>query len=409
MTVAAASEDRLEVSRQEIEDLAAELGHVFYLVDLDRIKEHHDDLLAAFRGRYPKTVLAYSVKTHYTPRVLALIRELGSMAEVVSEMEYDIASRVGFASGEIMVNGPLHEDAFLEKILLQGVRINLDGGYMLDTLHRLSRAHPGRRFRVGLRLNYAIPGADWSRFGFATDARALRRLAGWFEAHENCELVGLHSHFPLAPHDAGTFRARLEGLVRAAREGFPGVRLEYLDLGGGFRRHPADPPVGGAPEAVAAILRESFAAAERPTLYVEPGTAVVASAVAFVCRVYDVKRVGGRTLALTNGSNHHINTMMWHTGFDVRTVRTGGDEPAAEVFDVVGNTCMERKDLICSGVAGPVARGDYLVFHGVGAYSSALKPPFIHPCPAIVARRGGRYEVVKRRETVDDVLRTFEL
>lgn len=410
MVAQAAGGVEIGISRAEVERLASEHGDAFYLLDLDRVTEAHAELLEPFRRRYPETVIAYSVKTNYMPRILRRMHELGSLAEVVSEMEYEIARTAGFRPERILVNGAVHREDFLESVLLQGIRINLDGWYMLEKLHQVSRAYPDRTFRVGLRLSYPVPDADVSRFGFETSEAGMRRLADWFREHENCEPIGFHSHFCFAPNRVDAFRARIRGLVDAA-VWFPGARLRYLDLGSGFRQGGDGPSHAEVADAVTGVLKERFPADQRPTLVIEPGTAIVAHAMAFVCRVYDVKAVEGRTLALVNGSSHNINTMGWRTRMPVGVVRVqgapAGNGHGPESFDVVGNTAMERKDHICGGIPGPVAPGDYLVFDKVGSYSCAMKPPFIHPCPAVVAREGGRYELIKRRETVDDFLRTY--
>jgi diaminopimelate decarboxylase len=410
MVAQAAGEVAIGVTLAELERLASELGDAFFLLDLDRVSAAHAALLGPFRRRYADTVLAYSVKTNYTPRILQRVRALGSLAEVVSETEYEIASRAGFQPAEMVVNGAVHRAAFLESVLLQEVRVNLDGWYMLEILERLSRAHPQRTFRVGLRLSYPVRSADTSRFGFEVSEPGMRRLAEWFAAHGNCELVGFHSHFCFAPYSLEAYRERIAGLVDAAATWFPRARLRYLDLGSGFRSTAEGPSFDAVAEAVAGVLEARFAGRDRPTLLVEPGTAIVGHAMAFVCRVCDVKTVDGRTVAVVDGSSHSINTMGWRTRMAVGVLRAtspaAGDDAAAG-FDVVGNTAMERKDHLCTGVPGPVARGDYLVFDGVGSYSCAMKPPFIHPCPPVIAREGGRYELVKRRETADDFLRTY--
>ena len=411
MFAQAAGEVEIDMSRAEVERLAGEHGDAFYLLDLDRVTAAHAEILAPFRCRHPATVVAYSVKTNYMPRILQRMRELGSLAEVVSEVEYQIALKAGFQPGQILVNGAVHREDFLASLLLQGVRINLDGWYMLDKLHEVSRAHPHRIFRVGLRLSYPVPDAEVSRFGFDAGEDGMRRLADWFRAHENCELIGFHSHFCFAPNRLDAYRARIAGLADAAAW-FPQAHLRYLDLGSGFRQGDDGPSFAAVADAVTGVLEERFPAGGRPELVIEPGTAIVGHAMAFVCRVYDVKTVAGRTLALVDGSSHSINTMGWRTRMPVEVVRapgaSGGEgDREAEVFDVVGNTAMERKDHICAGIPGPVSPGDYLVFDKIGSYSCTMKPPFIHPCPAVIAREQGRYELVKRRETVDDFLRTY--
>lgn len=411
MVAQAAGGVEISLTRAEVERLASEHGDAFYLLDLDRVTEAYAALLEPFRRRHPDSVIAYSVKTNYTPRILQRMLELGSLAEVVSEMEYEIARKAGFPPGRILVNGAVHREDFLESLLLEGIRINLDGWYMLGKLHQVSRAHPHQTFRVGLRLSYPVPDAEVSRFGFEADEPGMRRLGDWFREHENCELIGFHSHFCFAPNRMDAYRARIEGLVDAAAW-FPRARLRYLDLGSGYRRAGGGPSFAEIADAVTGVLADRFPAGGRPTLVIEPGTAIVGHAMAFVCRVYDVKTVEGRTLALVNGSSHSINTMGWRTRMPVAVVRSreapaGNGNGAPASFDVVGNTAMERKDHICAGIPGPVSPGDYLIFDQVGSYSCSMKPPFIHPCPAVIAHEQGRYELVKRRETVDDFLRTY--
>jgi len=409
MAAVAAGTMKLSVSRSEVEALAEQHGDAFYLLDLERVNAAHAALLEPFRRRHANTTLAYSVKTNYTPRVLTRMRELGSLAEVVSELEYEIATRAGFTPGEILVNGAVHRPDFLAALLLQGVRVNLDGWYMLETLHAVSRAYPERTFSVGLRLSYPVPEAATSRFGFTVDKPGMRRLVEWFRAHDNCEVAGYHSHFCFAPYGLASYRARIDGLAAVAQSWFPHFRLRYLDLGSGFRDTPLGPSFDEVAAVVAGVLAERFDPGSRPTLLIEPGTAIIGQAMAFVCRVYDVKTVEGRTLALVNGSSHNVNTMGWRSEMAVEVLRAPGAAAgrSAATFDVVGNTAMERKDHLCEGVRGPVAAGDYLVFDAVGSYSTGMKPPFIHPCPAVVAREGGRYQLVKRRETVDDFLQTY--
>ncbi|RDD61887.1 hypothetical protein [Ferruginivarius sediminum] len=409
MAVALEEAPTSSLDRAAAEVLARQADGPYYLLDLDRIRANHAALMGALQDCYPGTEFAYSVKTNYTPRILALVLELGGTAEVVSEMEYRIARRVGFPAERIMVNGPLHAEAFLRELLAEGVRINLDGWYTLAAVERFLQDHPARRVRVGLRLNTPLPGVAWSRFGFATDEASMQALAGWFREHPDCELAGLHGHCPLAPATVEAYRARIDALIGAARKWFPHTPLSYLDVGGGFRKPPEGPPFPELAQTLADAVEVAFPAGAPPSLVVEPGTAIVADAIDFVCRVHDVKQVGGRTLALIDGSVHDVNTMMWRSEFDVRVLRGDEAEEASGParFDVAGNTCMERKDIVCQDVPGPVRPGDMLLFKGVGSYSNTLKPPFIHPCPAVIAQEGGDYAVVKRREAVDDILATY--
>ncbi len=402
----------VRISLADIEEVMRDLDgrSTFFMLDLDRLHDDFKRFEAPFRRRLgDRFVLAYSVKTNYTPQVLRTVRELGSSAEVVSSMEYEMALRAGFRKDQIVVDGPSYDEEFLEMLLLESARINLDGWYMLSVLDRVSRAHPDRQFRVGLRLHLRLPGVAWSRFGFEADDEGLGRVAAWFEAHDNCQLVGLHSHFALAPASAASYRDRLRQMIAASKTLSIG-QLDYLDLGGGMRPPPTGPEYEELASVLAQVLEDAYGREPPPTLILEPGTAIVGASVALVTRVQDVKQVDGQVLALIGASNLCFNTMMWKRHLTIghlrgRAARPEGAAPGS--FALVGNTSAERKDVVCAGLEGPIARGDFIVIDRIGAYSANFKPPFIHTCPPMIARTQDSYNIIKRPETVDDVLATY--
>ncbi len=85
-----------------------------------------------------------------------------------------------------------------------------------------------------------------------------------------------------------------------------------------------------------------------------------------------------------------------------------GATGSGDLIDIVGTTCMEH-DCLHSGYSGPLTLNDYLIFDNVGAYNTVMKPPFIHPCPPILAYRStlDEFEVVKRQEELADVFATY--
>ena len=72
----------------EVINLEKEYGSPLYIFHAGEFKKNYMDLLETFRKIYPKYNIAYSYKTNYTPKICKLVKELGGLAEVVSEMEY---------------------------------------------------------------------------------------------------------------------------------------------------------------------------------------------------------------------------------------------------------------------------------------------------------------------------------
>ena len=79
------------MDKKTIEQLRSEYGEAFYLLDSAQFRKNFTELKAAFNDIYPNWNIAYSYKTNYTPKLCKIVNELGGYAEVVSEMELEIA------------------------------------------------------------------------------------------------------------------------------------------------------------------------------------------------------------------------------------------------------------------------------------------------------------------------------
>ena len=83
------------LDKKSISTLRNEYGDAFYLLDSERFKENYLELREAFSAIYSNFNIAYSYKTNYTPKLCKIVNELGGYAEVVSEMEAELAIKCG--------------------------------------------------------------------------------------------------------------------------------------------------------------------------------------------------------------------------------------------------------------------------------------------------------------------------
>ena len=128
----------MDLNYKILNTLCRKYGDSFYLLDYDRFAKNYDEFLKAFTKFYPKTILAYSYKTNYTPKLCKIINEKGGFAEVVSEMEYDLAIKIGVNPQNIIVNGPYKNKKILEKFLINGSIVNLDSYYEITLVKKNS-------------------------------------------------------------------------------------------------------------------------------------------------------------------------------------------------------------------------------------------------------------------------------
>ncbi len=381
---------------QDAARLAEEHGDAFFIFDERRFVDNFQRLRNAFAAFYPDVAIAYSYKTNYTPAICARVRALGGYAEVVSEMEYDLARRLGVAGRDIIYNGPYKSaESFAAALTGQAV-VNLDSLRDVGLLRRVAAAHTGAPLRVGIRCNFALAEGAVSRFGMDVAGPDFERAVAAVRELPNVRLAGLHCHFP--NRELETFVVRARRMLELAH-GLFDEPPDFLNLGGGYfsgmpeslRRSYAR-PVPGFDEYAQAI-GELFAASypagrKRPQLILEPGTALVADTFAFVVRVIAVKEVRGRRFATVAGSIFNISPSARSLRLPVTVLRrdAGPAAGAGEApFDVVGYTCIES-DFLSQGLAGPVAPDDFLVYENVGSYSIVMKPPFILPNVPVVRR-----------------------
>jgi diaminopimelate decarboxylase len=410
----------MKLTFEELEKLSKKYGDAMYLFDAETMRRNYDELLGAFRSIYPRTVLAYSYKTNYLPRLCRFVDLQGGFAEVVSMLEYELARRLGVDPQRIIFNGPLKREPELRRALCEGAVVNLDGPCELEIIEGLARRHPEQTLRVGLRCAFDIGSTPSTRFGFDVEGEDFFAAVRSLRSLSNVAFEGLHCHFLPEDRSPKAYRRIALRMLALSTTVFEGHGPRFIDVGGGFcspmptelaEQFPFPiPDFSQYADAIATPFRESFSSEEGPELVIEPGMAVVADAMRFVCRVVDVKTSLGRTSVLLSGSVYNVkpNKSRRNLPVHVATCQVEGRSAIQGPVDLVGYTCMED-DVLFRGYQGTVAVGDFVVFENVGAYTFVLKPPFIMPSPPLLAcdPEMQTVEVVRREETFDDLFATY--
>ncbi|CAM4027897.1 hypothetical protein [Pseudoalteromonas byunsanensis] len=419
------SVERLQcLSHAQLKELADIAQDAYYLLDLNKVSDNYHKFRNSFAEQYEACQIAYSFKTNYTPALCHHLKALGCFAEVVSKMEYDMATKVvGYHPSQVVVNGPVHSQQFVETVMIEGALFNADAWYLLAMVEKVCKRYPQRQFRIGVRITYPIAQGGESRFGITCDNANMSKLVNWQKSLKNCQIVGFHSHYSNSSRSIVSFSSRISGLLSASKTFFKSTSPHFINAGGGFFGEMPDSLARQYGQSVATFeqyadvicspIRAQYGLKEgesQPLLLLEPGTALVSNAMVFVAQVLEVKRRAGRALALINGSNHNVNHKWQGETLPVQIIPKPGSRSTtnlSETFDLVGNTCIE-KDVICQGVRGSVQAGDFVVFQYMGGYSNVLKQPFIHPCQGIYAWQDQRLIRIKKTGDMHSVLHDYE-
>ena len=393
------------INKQVIGGLRKEYGDAFYLLD--------SELRNTFRKIYPNFNIAYSYKTNYTPKLCKIVNELGGYAEVVSEMELEIAQRVGVEPNRIIWNGPIKNPKKLEEFLIAGGTDNIDSIEELAIVRTITEKYPDKTLNLGIRCNYEVGDGVVSRFGFDVDSDDFKKVLEFVTTAKSIHFINFQCHF--AKRQIEYWPARAKGMVELIDR--LGVTPERIDIGGGLFGKMADslkaqftneiPDYQAYAAAAATVFAEYFADKNiKPELLIEPGSALVGDCMKFVGAVKTIKNVRGKNFATIMGSQKNISMSGINPPMEV--VAMGGEQKEYKNLDMVGFTCIEG-DVLYRGYDGMLAHEDAIVISNCGSYSLVMKPPFILPNFPVLDICGEHTEVIKRGEVFDDLFHTFKV
>ena len=403
----------MNISYEKLENLSKEYGNAFYLLDSVQFEDNYKKLSSEFSKIYPNFNIAYSYKTNYTSKLCKIVNELGGYAEVVSDMEMEIALKVGVKPERIIWNGPIKNNSKVEQLLLDGGTINVDSLEELIRIQAFSNEHPNNIMNIGVRCNFDVGDGVISRFGIDTNSEDFDRAINVFVENKNLHLINIQCHF--AKRSVEFWPARARGMVEVAKrvKQIVGYMPDRIDLGGGIFGNMDDslknqfssriPTYDEYAQAAATVMVETFGE-NGPELLIEPGTALAGDSMKFVGRVESIKAVREKTFVTILGSQKNISMTGVNPPIEVYLQNSDGEELVDA--DLVGYTCIET-DVLYKNYTGKIAVGDYVVFSNCGSYSIVMKPPFIMPNFPVLDICGQETELIKRKEEFDDLFHTY--
>jgi diaminopimelate decarboxylase len=115
--------------------------------------------------------------------------------------------------------------------------------------------------------------------------------------------------------------------------------------------------------------------------------------------------VKGTTAAIDGGMSDNPRPQLYDARYEALLANRAA-EPASGTYRIAGKHC-ESGDILIKAVELPEPRrGDLLAVPATGGYTLAMASTYNGvPRPAAVLVGDGRVELIRRRETVDDLLR----
>jgi len=414
--------------------IAAEIGTPTYVYSYATLERHYrvfDEALKTARGE--KRLICYSVKANSNLAVLKALVGWGAGVDTVSRGEIFRALKVGCSPSKIVFSGVGKREDEIEYALSVGIlAFNVESLAELETIDRVA-GRVGMRAPVSLRINpdvdaqthpYISTGLKNNKFGIAvTEARAA---FGKARSLPNLEVVGLDCHIGSQLTKTSPFAdaiRRLAALTRQLRE--DGFKLRYLDIGGGLgiRYHEdADAAVkddghGGSdtppsPAEYGQAIKEALVEFDDLDLTVicEPGRVIVGNAGILLCKTLYLKKGETKNFVIVDAAMNDLIRPSFYDSYHgiLPVVRR---EAPSFTADVVGPIC-ETGDFLARdrALSQQPAEGDLHAIMSAGAYGFAMSSNYnTRPRAAEVLVRGDRFAVVRRRETIEELMQNEQI
>jgi diaminopimelate decarboxylase len=389
--------------------VAERVGTPVYVYSAAAIRARFQDIDQAFHG-YPHS-LHYALKANSTFAIAALLKTLGSAADANSVWEIDLARRVGFEPQDIVFTGVGKSNSELECAVPLGLKaINVESAGELSRIETIAE-RLGRPARVAVRVNPDIDAQSHPHIStglkinkFGVDVAAARELFASLTSRSFLKLVAVHVHIgsqitSLAPlRRAARFVAGLTAELQQS-----GHHLEYVDVGGGLGISYDGKDVVSPADYVEALVDEV-----RPTglpIVVEPGRSMVGPASALIARILDIKpRTASSDFAVIDaGMTELMRPALYNAFHRIEPVQLRPG--AAHQYEIVGPVCESSDVVGRDRMLSPLEANDLVAIHDTGAYGSAMASNYNRrPLPAEVMVDHGEWRVIRRRQTIDDML-----
>jgi diaminopimelate decarboxylase len=408
----------MDVGGCDLVELARQHGTPLYVYDEATIRQRASEYVAAMGSAGQ---VLYSAKAFASPQFLRVVAEEGLGLDVVSAGELHLALKSGFPQDRIHFLGNNKSRQDLEAAFNAGATIVIDGEYEFELLREV--VPEGKRTPVMLRLSPGVKpdthdhistGQLDSKFGFSIESGAARKAVERALGHARLELIGLHSHIGSQIFGLGAYEHAMSIMLDLLVELRDELSFEPRKLGAGgglgiaYTRND-DPPT---PRHFVQVVHRALVAgcAERelkvPQLVVEPGRSIAGPAGVALYTVGSIKDIPGirRYVAVDGGMGDNIRPKLYGARYEAY-LASAPDRIPDGMVTIAGKYC-ESTDILITDIEMPALKpGDIIALPAAGAYCLAMASNYNGmPRPEVLLLNDGQARVMRRRETLDDLV-----
>ena len=388
--------------------IARELETPLYVYSLKRIQENYQRLKDSFEP--VGALIHYSAKANSNSAILRTLLDEGAGIDAVSAGEIVRALHAGADARDIVFAGVGKTVAEIKYAVERGIGwFNVENELELEHISQAASSLGMRKVQVALRFNPEVAanthrhistGHGGAKFGLTE--QAISGALSQADRYPNLNLCGIHVHIG---SQLGDSVATLEALAKTKALIGPYPEIHTINLGGGF-------PVAYKHDQSIPSL-EKLVSDIAPYLHgyqvlLEPGRSIVADAGMLVATVLYVKEQAGKIFYIVDASmTELIRPALYGAHHEI--VPLVQSDNWRVMAQVVGPVCESTDVLATDREMAQLKVGDQVAIMTVGAYGMAMASNYnsrLRPAEVVVALEGDEWSISRRRETIDDLLKT---
>ncbi|MGA2775438.1 MAG: diaminopimelate decarboxylase [Candidatus Omnitrophota bacterium] len=370
--------NRLYCEGMSVEELAVRCGTPLYVYSYRTLIDHFLKLKKAFRSVSP--LICYSVKANSNLAILKALVEKGAGLDIVSGGELYRALKVGCPAQRIVYASVGKTDREIEEAIVHKILFfNVESVPELENINRISRKL-NRVTQVAIRINpdvepkthkYITTGKLTNKFGI--DFKSAEQILLVRNALSNVRISGLHIHIGSQITESEPYISAVTKIINFVKKlKRKGIRLEYLNIGGGL----GITYNNETPQTANAFARKIMPLLKVSGLKIimEPGRFIVGNAGILVTKVLYIKSTPEKKFIIVDaGMNDLIRPALYGAYHEVLPLRVAAGKLAAGAkYDIVGPICESGDFFAKERKLVGVKEGEYLAIMSAGAYGFSM-------------------------------------
>ncbi|MFA6349612.1 MAG: diaminopimelate decarboxylase [Candidatus Omnitrophota bacterium] len=409
--------NRLFCENVEMESLAKKFGTPLYVYSYHTLVDHFLKLKRAFRPIDP--LICYSVKANSNVAILRVLIKQGAGLDIVSGGELFRALKAGCNPKKIVYASVGKTSREIEEAIRAGILFfNVESLAELENIDCIAR-RLNRKAQVAIRINpdvepkthkYITTGKLTNKFGI--DFKSAHQILLMRSALTHTRITGLHIHIGSQITESVPYVAAIRKMIDFIRSlNKDGIRLEYLNIGGGLGivyDHETPQTAQKFASRILPLLRRTGL-----KIVMEPGRFIAGNSGILVTRVLYIKNTPRKKFVIVDaGMNDLIRPALYEAFHNIVPLRHEGrgTKDEGRLVDIVGPICESGDFLAKERMMPALKAGDYLAVMGAGAYGFSMSSNYNSRLKAEeVLVAGSKNFSIRARDSRRDLLRNEKI